>query len=82
MMEPIRRFQTSKFFKFENEMYIPCEEKDENSKRMNLKEIPIQFIKPIPITRIDIEISLQTIKSSISKEDIKKQESFMNQFGS
>eukprot|EP01080_Neovahlkampfia_damariscottae_P004464 gene4464-7845_t len=82
IMEPIRRFQKSTFFKFENEMYYPCDEKDTNAEKISLKDIPSEYIKPLPITRNDFEVSLQSVKSSISKDDIKRQEKFMNQFGS
>jgi vacuolar protein-sorting-associated protein 4 len=82
IMEPIRRIQKSKYFKLMNGFYIPCEENETNAEFISLKNISPHLIKSLPITISDFESSLKSMKSSICKEDVEKQEVFMNKYGS
>jgi SpoVK/Ycf46/Vps4 family AAA+-type ATPase len=81
-MEPIRRIQKSKYFKLTNGFYIPCEENEKDAELISLKQISPHLIKSLPITISDFESSLKSMKSSICKEDVEKQEEFMNKYGS
>jgi vacuolar protein-sorting-associated protein 4 len=81
-MEPIRKCQSSKFFKKEDKYYIPCSPSDENSFKMTLHEIPEpELLKPPEVCYDDFLIALSKIKPTVSNGDLLKQEEFTKEFG-
>ena len=80
---PLRKCQRATHFKHLDEKHIvPCSPSDPGAKEMKINDIadPSSLVAPV-VTFEDFILSLQKMKPTVSKEDLKRQEDFTKEFG-
>lgn len=80
--EPLRRCQTSKYFKKSGQYYVPCSPSDQGAFKMSIHEIPEpEYLKPPDVGLEDYLQALNKIKPTVNEEDLIKQDEFTMKFG-
>ena len=85
LMEPVRRCHKSNYFKkvsLDGKVcYIPCPCNDPSAIEMNILDIPPNSLYPPEVTADDFYNILDTAKTTVSAEDLRKHEEFTRVFG-
>ena len=87
LLQPIRRCSTATHFKRVPDttevLWTPCSpgDKDPTKRECSLMEIASNELAPPMVTMADFKASVETMRSSVGPDDLKKQEEFTTQFG-
>ena len=80
---PLRKCQRATHFKnLDAKHLVPCSPSDPGAMEMKISQIehPEMLVAPV-VTFEDFILSLQKMKPTVSKEDLKRQEDFTREFG-
>ena len=81
---PLRKCQRATHFKYldAQQHLVPCSPSDQGAMEMKINDIPNpeKLVAPV-VTFEDFILSLQRMKPTVSKEDLKRQDEFTKEFG-
>jgi vacuolar protein-sorting-associated protein 4 len=81
---PLRKCQRATHFKYldAQQHLVPCSPSDQGAMEMKINDIPNpeKLVAPV-VTFEDFILSLQKMKPTVSKEDLKRQDEFTKEFG-
>jgi vacuolar protein-sorting-associated protein 4 len=81
---PLRKCQRATHFKYldAQQHLVPCSPSDQGAMEMKINDIqnPEKLVAPV-VTFEDFILSLQKMKPTVSKEDLKRQDEFTKEFG-
>ncbi len=81
---PLRKCQRATHFKYldAQQHLVPCSPSDQGAMEMKINDIPHpeKLVAPV-VTFEDFILSLQKMKPTVSKEDLKRQDEFTKEFG-
>lgn len=91
LMQPIRKIQSATHFKpikvtnpetgEVETKFTPCSPGDQDSKEMSWEDINAEQLEEPPLTVKDFLKAIKSVKPTVSKDEIAKQEDFTAQFG-
>jgi len=83
IFEPVRKCSSAKYFRKNEEFYVPCAPSDSGAMKMSMHEIPEpELLKPNDVSVDDFLKAISNIKPTVSEADLIRQDEFTKDFGS